>query len=63
MHWQRVSRAAPRLAAAGSGSVASGRCPPGSQGQAGYGPVRGRGPPAGVSVGPAPVTGPGSEPP
>jgi hypothetical protein len=61
MHWQRVTRAA-RRAAAGSRSAASG-CPPGSQGQAGNGPGRGRGPPAGISVGPVPVTGPGSESP
>ena len=39
----------------GSRSAAS-DCPPGSQGQAGNGPGRARGPPASISVGPAPVT-------
>ncbi len=55
MHWQRVTRAARRAAAVRPQAV--------SQGQAGNGPGRARGAPAGISVGPAPVTGPGSESP
>ena len=59
--WQRVTLAAsPGRAAAGSRTSG---CSPGSQGQAGTAPGRGRGPPARISVGPAPVTGPGSESP
>ncbi len=55
MHWQRVTRAARRAAAAGQvAAVRPQGCPQGSEGQAGNGSGRGRSQPAGNSVGQAP---------